>query len=218
MTYDLLNMYLDDNENCKYAIDEKYYNRPNDVEHSSRLIMRDSETIVNVSWKKDIDNSIRLLMFWSNLVSIILNSYLRQVCGQSNKADVRVKGIEGDIRTLDIDGVRREQKAVCNEMLKSKRVDNSMMKHQIDIMMNTNFDNIRLKATEYYKIDEMDTWEVLHQHSYASLDHDQEVGVINRNFIGNINYDRCIINGKGFERNHKPNRGDVNFDNKVHGV
>ncbi|CAG8786576.1 25807_t:CDS:2, partial [Gigaspora rosea] len=230
MTYDLLNMYLDDNENCKYAINEKYHNRPDDVEHSSGLIVEErnhSETIVNISWKKDIDNSIRLLMFWSNL------------------------GIEGDIRTLDIDSVRREQKAVCNKILKvgfdhevltlkklnesgkyvddyeflqSKRVDNLMMKHRIDMRMNRNFDNIRLKATEYNKIDEMDNWEISHQRrttvksglifvgkiilyiailmfsvmmgpnvdSYAGLDHDQE-------------------------RNHEPNRGDVNFDDEVHG-
>ncbi|RIB29650.1 hypothetical protein C2G38_2154693 [Gigaspora rosea] len=225
MTYDLLNMYLDDNENCKYAIDEKYHNRPDDVKHSSGLIVEErNRWLDDLETEINIDNSIRLLMFWSNLVSFILNSYLRQVCGQSNKADVRVKGIEGDIKTLDIDGKLNESGKYVDdyEFLQSKRVDNSMMKHQIDIMMNTNFDNIRLKATEYYKIDEMDTWEVLHQRkttvNYASLDHDQEVGVINRNFIGNINYDRCIINGKGFERNHKPNRGDVNFDNKVHGV
>ncbi|CAG8830700.1 12290_t:CDS:2, partial [Gigaspora rosea] len=109
-----------------------------------------------------------------------------QVCGQSNKADVRVKGIEGDIKTLDIDGVLMLKKLNESgkyvddyEFLQSKRVDNSMMKHRIDIMINRNFDNIRLKATEYDEIDEMDTWEVSHQHSYAGLDHDQEVGVIN---------------------------------------
>ncbi|KAF0424471.1 hypothetical protein F8M41_006607 [Gigaspora margarita] len=53
--------------------------------------------------------------------------------------------------------------------------------------------------------------------SYAGLDHDQEVGINNRNLIGNISYDRCIINGKGFEKNHEPNRDDVDIEDEVHG-
>ncbi|CAG8676335.1 6160_t:CDS:2 [Gigaspora rosea] len=55
------------------------------------------------------------------------------------------------------------------------------------------------------------------KYSYASLDHDQEAGIINRNLIGNINYDGYIINGKSFERNHEPNRGDIDFKDEIHG-
>ncbi|KAF0335930.1 hypothetical protein F8M41_016671 [Gigaspora margarita] len=52
--------------------------------------------------------------------------------------------------------------------------------------------------------------------SYTGLNCSQELGIINHNLIRKINYDRCIINGKGFERNHKLKRGNVDFEDEVH--
>ncbi|RIB24446.1 hypothetical protein C2G38_2283789 [Gigaspora rosea] len=114
--------------------------------------------VVDVTWKRKVDNSVGILLFWMNLMSVILNSYLRQVDGQLNKADEYVKVVEGDTRTIVIDNVQREQKAVGNEVskvdfdheipvleklsesenyveddefLQSNSKDNSVMKHQM---------------------------------------------------------------------------------------
>ncbi|RIB00176.1 hypothetical protein C2G38_2051836 [Gigaspora rosea] len=183
-----------------------------------------------------------------NLMSVILNSYLRQVDGQLNKADEYVKVVEGDTRTIVIDNVQREQKAVGNEVskvdfdheipvleklsesenyveddefLQSNSKDNSVMKHQMhkqrtivksglifvgEIMWNIVMFMIMLGIMMGLNVD-----------SYASLDCDQRVGVGNHNSVGNINYGGYIINDEDFEKNYEPNRGDIDFEDEVHG-
>ncbi|KAF0453385.1 hypothetical protein F8M41_001766 [Gigaspora margarita] len=145
-----------------------------------------------------------------------------QVDEQLNKADRYVKVVVSSTRTINIDDVQREQKAMDDEFLQSDSKDNSVMKHQMHkqrttvksglifvgkIMWNIVIFMIMLGIMMGPNVD-----------SYAGLDHDQEVGVIACNLIGNISYDRCIINSKGFERNYELNRGDVDFEDEVHGV
>ncbi|RIB26691.1 hypothetical protein C2G38_2162749 [Gigaspora rosea] len=163
--------------------------------------------VVDVTWKRKVDNSIRILLFWMNLMSVILNSYLRQVDGQLNKTNEYVKVVEGGTRTIDIDDVQRKQKAVGNEVSK---VD---FDHEIPALE-------KLSESENYVVDDEFLQNImmgLNIDSYASLDCDQRVSVSNHNSVGNINYGGYIINDEGFERNYEPNRGDIDFEDEVHG-
>ncbi|CAG8578039.1 6461_t:CDS:2 [Dentiscutata erythropus] len=191
--------------------------------------------LIDATWKSKIDNSISILIFWLNFISIILNSCLNQVGRQSNKVNKDVKIIESSTKTLDIGNILSE------ELLQIKSIDDSMMKHQIDIT-NKNFDNVELKVKMYDKIDEIDFCNIIvklelvfvekiilfiailmfivimrpNVNSYAGLGCDQKVCVINCHLVENINYREYIINNIEFKRNYKLNRDNNNFEDEVY--
>ncbi|CAG8769394.1 18779_t:CDS:2, partial [Gigaspora rosea] len=151
----------DNDENCTVEMDNCWWDDLESEVDRLLLVIRDGVNcryMVDVTWKRKVDNSIRILLFWMNLMSVILNSYLRQVDGQLNKTNEYVKVVEGGTRTIDIDDVQRKQKAVGNEVskvdfdheipaleklsesenyvvddefLQSNSKDNSVMKHQM---------------------------------------------------------------------------------------
>ncbi|CAG8816573.1 18715_t:CDS:2, partial [Gigaspora rosea] len=96
-TYDVINVYSGDDENQECEINEKCRNKSDDVEYSDDMIIKAGNhwldnlkakvdqllEEIDATWKKDNDNSIRLLTFWLNLASITLNSYSSLVVKQS---------------------------------------------------------------------------------------------------------------------------------------
>ncbi|KAF0424472.1 hypothetical protein F8M41_006608 [Gigaspora margarita] len=120
---------LVDDENQDCGINEKCRNKSDNVEYSDDMIIEagnhwlddleakvdqlfigaevnkeikvaDLREEIDVTWKKEIDNSIRLLIFWLNLVSITLHSYLSQVVKQSIEVDRYVKANNSGIKTI----------------------------------------------------------------------------------------------------------------------
>ncbi|KAF0533913.1 hypothetical protein F8M41_010352 [Gigaspora margarita] len=94
-----------------------------------------------MTWKKDIDNSIRLLTFWLNLVSITLNSYLIQVVEQSIEVNRHIKANNSGIKTIS-----NEEELFSDSGVALKNIDEIK----------------KLEAREYDEIDGMNTCEILH--------------------------------------------------------
>ncbi|CAG8825178.1 28586_t:CDS:2, partial [Gigaspora margarita] len=102
----------------------------------------DPKKMIKVIWMNDVDNSI-------NIISILLNTYLRRTVKQSIEAGKYMKRIEGGTRTLEINSERKELKTINKsrkyaedvEFLHSKSADYSMMKHQIS-MLNKDYNNV----------------------------------------------------------------------------